>query len=581
MNSGHNLDMIEDVEEFYSAIDRQHLTKALSKNRPYTYWTIELYDKINGIRGGGGLGVLAADTRRVAERMNVPLVVVTPFYPSEQHQFTRITSENGFTMENHTDSVPVDYIQYGFHFLNTVNIRCNEGIVSLDVIEKQLGSTRIISVTEPGFGELYSGESGSDHRLYQEVALGFGGYQALKLAGLKPSIMQLNEVATFFAALARLDELTTSGMDFYEAVVYTRKHTLYTNHTLVQAAEATFTYDQFVRYVFPNLTSTAVRKWLADKFENGQLKLSSVTIEIAELRSGVSQLHARVANYHDLAGKKVKFKAVTNGIDMPTWTARNILNYFDRQGIIDKFFLPTDDYKKKIDQIKAADIRALKTAGRHELNTVLARRPDQYGNYINIPDDALLFEFKRRFVDYKRPWLPFSRPDMLKDILERNNAHYIFAGRVHEGDTRMMERLTTLLRLIDSDDILRQRVHYLPDYDEELGRALSIGSNISVNTPIVGLEACGTSWMKDIANLGILISTHDGGVADGSPDDYLNVYGNNESEETEVLYARMSEAASAWKSDFDLEYIVKNELKAYLPVISGTRMLKDYLKLLF
>ena len=71
MNDGHSEDNIDDVAEFYAAIDRQHLTKALSKTRPYTYWTIELYDKANGIRGGGGLGVLAADTRRVAERMNV------------------------------------------------------------------------------------------------------------------------------------------------------------------------------------------------------------------------------------------------------------------------------------------------------------------------------------------------------------------------------------------------------------------------------------------------------------------------------------------------------------------------------
>ena len=581
MESGHSEDNIDDVAEFYAAIDRQHLTKALSKTRPYTYWTIELYDKTNGIRGGGGLGVLAADTRRVAERMNVPLVVVTPFYPSEQHQYTKIHHDNGFELENHTDSVAVDYAAYGFKFLNTVMIHCNNGIVSLDVIEKHLGSTRIISITEPGFGELYSGESGSDHRLYQEVALGFGGYQALKLCDLKPSIMQLNEVATFFSALARLDELVTSGMDFYEAIVYTRKHTLYTNHTLVQADEATFSYEQFERYVFPNLSSPAVKKWLSDKFENGKLMLSTVTIEIAELRSGVSKLHARVANYHDLAGKKVKFKAVTNGIDMPTWTARNILAYFERQGIIDKFYLPTEDYKVAIDTIKAEDIKTLKTSGRRELNTVLARRPDQYGNFLNLPEDALLFEFKRRFVDYKRPWLPFTHPEAMKDILERNNAHYIFAGRVHEGDYRMMERLTALLKLIDDDDILRARVHYLPDYDEELGRALSIGANISINTPIVGLEACGTSWMKDVANLGLLVSTHDGGVADASSDSYLCVSGNNETEEIDVLYSRMSEAASAWNNDTSLEYLIRTELKAYLPVISGTRMLKDYLNLLF
>ena len=67
----HPLENIEDVDVFYEAVEREHLTKAISPERPYTYWTIELYDQKNGIRGGGGLGVLAADTRRVAEKMNV------------------------------------------------------------------------------------------------------------------------------------------------------------------------------------------------------------------------------------------------------------------------------------------------------------------------------------------------------------------------------------------------------------------------------------------------------------------------------------------------------------------------------
>lgn len=574
----HPLENIEEVKDFYDAINRQHLTKSLNNERPYTYWTIELYDKQNGIRGGGGLGVLAADTRRVAEQSNVPFTLITPFYPSEQHQHY-IKDYDSF--KNYTTHEPVDYNKYGFTFLDTVNIKCNNSIISLDVIEKILGSTRIICITEPGFGELYSGDSGGDHRLYQEVALGFGGYQALKLAGLKPAIMQLNEVATFFAALARLDELAANGMDFYEAVVYTRKHTLYTNHTLVQAAEADFSFDQFERFVFPNLKSPAVKKWLSDKFENSRIRLSTVTIEIAELRSGVSKLHARVANYHDLAGNKVKFKAITNGIDIPTWTAPGIVNYYEKLGVLDKFYLPTKDYTEKIEKITATDIKEQKKKGRTELNAVLSHREDQYGNYIKIPEDAILFNFKRRFVDYKRPWFPFTNPETLKSILKKHNAYYILCGRVHEGDHVMAEKLEKILKLVDNDDFLKERVHYLPDYDEELGRALSIGSNISINNPIVGLEACGTSWMKDIINLGILISTHDGGVADCPADSYLSISGNTEQEELDSLYARMEEAASAWENDFDLEFLIKKELLNFLPVISGTRMLKDYLEYLF
>lgn len=570
----HRLDNIEDVEEFYEAINRQHLTKALSPERPYTYWTIELYDQKNGIRGGGGLGVLAADTRRVAERQNVPFVLITPFYPSEPHQLYQ-------NFENRTTHKHIRYTNYDYTFIDTVNIHCDGNLCTLEVIEKVLGSTRILCITEPNFGELYSGASGGDHRLYQEVSLGFGGYQALKLVGLKPAIMQLNEVATFFAALARLDELVSNGMDFYEAVVYTRKHTLYTNHTLVQAAEADFSYSQFERFVFPNLKSPAVKKWLTDKFENGRIRLSTVTIEIAELRSGVSKLHARIANYHDLSGEKVKFKAITNGIDLPTWTNSEILEYYKKQGIIDKFGLPTVHYQQKVESITATDIRSLKAKARAELNTVLTHRPDQYGRFVTLPDDALVFDFKRRFVDYKRPWLPFSDPIRLARLLDQYNIHYFLAGRVHEGDSRMAAKLNALLTTVDHNPILKQRVHYLSDYDEELGRALSVGSNVSINIPIVGLEACGTSWMKDVANLGLLISTHDGGVADGPVDSYFNVSGQTETAEIQSLYHCIEDAALSWQNDFDLEYAIKSQLTAFLPVISGTRMLRDYLDYLF
>lgn len=569
------LESVEDVEEFYSAIKREKMTHKLSPERPYCYWTIETYDKSNGIRGGGGLGVLAADMRRVAEQLSVPFVLVTPFYPWESHQRMEDMKQIDFHTEQH-------YRDYGFEFIDTVRIKTSTTAVELEVIEKQLGSSRFLCITEPNFGELYSGESGSDHRLYQEVALGFGGYQALKLVGLRPAVIQLNEVATFFAAVARLDELVSSGMDFYEAVVYTRKHTLYTNHTLVQAAEASFNYSQFEQYVFPNIKSVAVRRWLSDKFTNGRIQLSTPTVEIAELRSGVSKLHARVANYHDINGNKIKFKSVTNGIHMRTWVLPEIMEYFYDKNILDKFDLPPEEkLEEAVNAVSAADIRKLKLAGRKKLNEILANRTDQYGKPVQIPEDALLFDFKRRFVDYKRPWLPFENPERLAEILEQNNAHYILAGRVHMGDNRMFDRLMKLLHLIDKHPVLRERVHYLPDYDEELGFALSVGANSSINTPIVGLEACGTSWMKDIANLGLLISTHDGGVADMPSDNYLSIKGKTEAEECAELYRQMEAAAAAWNNDFDLEYWVRKELVAYLAIISGSRMMKDYLNYLF
>lgn len=570
----HPLENIEDVDLFYEAVGRENLTKAISPERPYTYWTIELYDQKNGLRGGGGLGVLAADTRRVAEQMGVPFVLITPFYPQETHQ----TIRDGVIYDEH---IEVDYHNFGFRFVDSVNIKCCNTLCKLEVIEKQFKNTRIIAVTEPNFGELYSDTSGSDHRLYQEVSLGFGGYAALKLIGLKPAIIQLNEVATFFAAVARLDELVHNGMDFYEAVVYTRKHTLYTNHTLVQAAEAEFSFEQFERYVFPNIKSSAVKRWLSEKFEQGRIKLSSITIEIAELKSGVSKLHTRVANYHDVAGNKVKFKAVTNGIDMETWVLPEIMDYYHQTNILNDHDIPVEGFESRLETLSASEIRVAKRSGRQVLNEVLAHRPDHNGKILQFTEDDFIFDFKRRFVDYKRPDLPFRDLARLRAVLEENGAHYLLAGRVHTGDQTMAGKLRHLLESIETDSYLSTHVHYLPDYDEELAFGLSVGSNAAINVPIVGLEACGTSWMKDIANWGLLISTHDGGVADGSINSYLNVSGATEDEELTMLYQRMEEALSAWESDFDLETLVRRQLTEFLPIISGGRMLKEYIDYLF
>ncbi|OYW83803.1 hypothetical protein B7Z17_05100, partial [Candidatus Saccharibacteria bacterium 32-49-10] len=198
---------IEDASEFYSAINRSTLTHQLSDTRPYVYWTLEIYDKANGIKGGGGLGVLAADTRRVAEKLEVPFVVVTPFYRSESHQSITDMSQTEYS----ETASPQDY---GFEYIDEVSVK-TAGFpdASLSIFQKTLGSTQFITISEPNFGQLYESDGSGDHRLYQQVALGFGGYQALKRVGVKPAVIQLNETATIFAAIARLDELCANGMN--------------------------------------------------------------------------------------------------------------------------------------------------------------------------------------------------------------------------------------------------------------------------------------------------------------------------------------------------------------------------------
>ena len=566
---------IEDVSEFYEAIERANLTKKLSPERPYVYFTMEVYDKSNGIKGGGGLGVLAADTRRVAEKLEIPFVCVTPFYRRELHQSIH-------NLDQREEFISVNPEDFGFEYLDDVEIYTeNMPPARLNIFQKILGSTRFLTMGESNFGELYAGDGSGDHRLYQEVSLGFGGYKALKMVGLKPSVIQLNETATIFAAVARLDELVRNGMNLYEAIVYVRKHTLYTNHTLVQAAESEFSFDQFNRIVMPNIESSALKTWISGLFREDRLKLSTLTIELAEAKNCVSRLHANVADYRDINGDKVKFKAVTNGIDLPTWVLADILEDFRKKDIFDKFDLPTENYKENLAKISAKDIRDFRKIGRRKLNEILKRRKDQYGKIVQIPEDAMLFDFKRRFVSYKRPWMPFKNMEELRRILRENNAHYILAGKVHQGDVKMRATLNSVLSKIESDDFLRERVHFIQDYDEELGLALAVGSDVAINVPIVGLEACGTSFMKDLANLKLLISTNDGGVADISPTPCLEVSGVNYSDELRSLYLQMNRAGQIFKDDYLLEKQVQKQLQGYITVVSGSRMMKDYLRLIF
>jgi starch phosphorylase len=567
---------IEDPKEFYKAIDRRNLRNELSSARPYVYWTMEVYDQQNGIKGGGGLGVLAADTRRVAERLEVPFVLVTPFYRTELHQAV----SDGAQTEWYKGVTPEEF---GFRYANNVTVQTGEGTsVQLGIFEKQLGSTRFVTISEANFGELYAGDGSGDHRLYQELALGFGGYKALKLLGIQPAVIQLNETATIFAAIARLDELCRNGMNLYEAIVYVRKHTLYTNHTLVQAAESEFSREQFARLVMPNIVSPAVRHWLDQQFDAaGRLRLNVIAIELTEAKNGVSRLHARVCDFKDTSGERVKFHAVTNGIDLSTWVLPEILEAYFRKGIIDKFELTTGDYAGRILELSGREIRELKGLARVRANEILSSRKDQNGEPLQIPDDAIIFDFKRRFADYKRPWMPFERIDELKSILTEYNAHFILAGKVWLGDTRMYMKLQEILKLVAGDEVLRGRVHYVQDYDEALGKALAFGSDIAINVPIIGLEACGTSWEKDIANLKLLVSTADGGVADVSPLACYDVVGATYDDEVSSLYEQMRLAAEALRDDGLLEKAVHKQLIGYLPTISGARMMKEYLRFLF
>lgn len=572
MNLGKFVDIAKESKIFYDGEvkDIDSIASMLTPERPLLYWSMEIYDKDeNDIKGGGGLGVLAADTRRVAQQLGIPLVLITPFYTEEVHQ----------TLDNFWQKEEVIHVQPGPEFRKFCNTSISTAVhpvVPLDIYDRILGSTRLIVVTEKNFGELYPGGNSSDHRLYQEVALGFAGYHALKMQGINAHYMQLNEAPTVFAALARFDDILRSGVSFEEGLNRLRKQILYTNHTLVPAVEGEFTRAQFEHFVYPNILSPEIKDFVNNLFNaESKLKLSLLTIELAGKKNGVSKLHAKVSEFYDSKGERVHFEAVTNGISRK-WISNKFENFYHTSGILNDADLPTDDYQARLNMLDMNTVRLLRQSNRHHLDSVLRHRKDQYGNPVEIPDDQIIFDFKRRFASYKRPDMLLTDPDRLERILEESQAHLILTGKPHPNDEPMKHELQKMLNTVHDRPVLRQRVHYIQNYDEEVGQALSFGADIAINVPVVGEEASGTSWMKDVANMKLLISTPDGSVADVQPIACFEVSGPNE---PDSLYYNMVEAAKIIRSDSAYKRQLVKQLSAYLPIISGPRMMAKYLQL--
>jgi alpha-glucan phosphorylase-like protein len=564
-------------EGFCERIGKSWLTGQITCDAPWAYFSQEVYRNHDlGLKGEGGLGILAGDISAVAEKLSIPMVIVTPFYSKRTQQalfdFWESAKDEMTTPE-----------AYGFRRVGEVILHSKAfENISIGVYGRLRNSVRTISLYEPNIGQLYQDESNSNHRLYQEVVGGMGGFKALKLAGINPSILHLNESATVLSAVAMLDDLVHGGLAIDEALLEVRQKTIYTNHTLLPAAEGVFDISQFEDLVFPNLAGQAVIDWVRSRFSEGKIRMSMLAVEIAGRKNGVSKLHAKLSsqNYFDHDGYAVDFSAVTNGI-ADRWIYDEYLNLYKNMGVFDEFGLVGDDYLAKLEDIDIQTVTRIKHSARRHMNAILSHRMDQWGRPIHLPEDAIVFDYKRRLVSYKRFDMIFQDLERLAQILVSKNAYLLFSGRPHFGDSSMYQKLHDILWQVDNHPVLRGRVRFIQNYDEEVGLVMAIGADCAINVPIVGQEACGTSWIKDISNCKLLISTTDGGVADVSPASYLEVASGASEPESDQLYRRMENACRILRDSDELRHNIIEQLQAYISIVSGARMLSEYLDLRF
>jgi starch phosphorylase len=114
--------------------------------------------------------------------------------------------------------------------------------------------------------------------------------------------------------------------------------------------------------------------------------------------------------------------------------------------------------------------------------------------------DDFTIGFGRRQTPYKRPELIISEPDRLIQIAKKvGPIQIIFAGKAHPKDYSgkdAIKRIFKVMRSIDSN----VKITFLSNYDMNIGKIMTSGVDIWLNTPRRPKEASGTSGMKAAHN---------------------------------------------------------------------------------
>jgi starch phosphorylase len=114
--------------------------------------------------------------------------------------------------------------------------------------------------------------------------------------------------------------------------------------------------------------------------------------------------------------------------------------------------------------------------------------------------DLLTVGFARRATAYKRGDLIFRDIERLKSVPSKaGTLQLIYAGKAHPQDQGGKELIR---RVFKAKEALKKEVKiaYLQNYDIELGKIMTSGVDLWLNTPQPPLEASGTSGMKAALN---------------------------------------------------------------------------------
>lgn len=450
------------------------------------YFSMEIGIDENIPTYSGGLGILAGDTIKSAADLNVPMVGVTLL--SENGYFYQKLDENGNQIE-----LPIQFAVPNFLKLlpTTTKLQIEDREIKVQAWLYQYKGINdyIIPVffLDTNLNEncdedreltkhLYGGDN--KYRLAQEIILGIGGVRILKTLGYKTiDRYHMNEG---HAALGTLELYNN-----YKDIEKVREKCVFTTHTPVAAGHDQFDLS-YAKQMLGDILPESILKNVT--FEN-RLNMTRLALFFSHYVNGVAKKHGEVSR---IMFPGYSIDSITNGVHSMTWVSEPFKKLFDKNmpGWRSDPYILRSAFSIDKNEIWNAHMEAKKVL----INFVNKR----YNAGMNF--DNFTIGFGRRQTAYKRPELLISNPERLKQISEKfGPLQIIYSGKAHPNDGTGKASIRNIYNIKKS---IRDyvKIAFIHNYDMLIGKMMTAGVDLWLNTPRRPKEASGTSGMKAAHN---------------------------------------------------------------------------------
>ena len=463
----------------------------ISSSHPIAYFCAEFGIDAKFPFYAGGLGVLAGDTLKAAADAKVPMVGIGLLYRGEKaiQHITKDGWQEDWDMPFDPYSAGLEHV-YLEDMPLFVKVHLSEVDIWVRCWKKQIGETVTLYLLDTDTDQNHLAERTITHELYggsqdsvlkQQMILGIGGVKLLHALGIHPALYHLNEGRPAFLHWQLIREyMQDHGFSFEEAKKLAKEKTVYTNHTLVAAGNQSYAaalVKVYGRY-YAEKMGIGIDTLLQDGNEGNPEAFNSTrfALNVSVKASAVSQDHFALSKKQ---WPEFSWAGITNGVHLPTW---------------------------QCSEIRAAqhDQSQLWSAHLHD--------KEQLANFVRertgytYDSRRMVLTWARRLAGYKQVTALFSDLKRLKKIVadEKCPVQILVSGKAHQLDQVGKETLQQLIKYMQTE--LAGYALFIPNYDLDVAKNLVQGSDVWLNTPEPGKEACGTSGMKAMSN-GVLQCT--------------------------------------------------------------------------